>query len=346
MFRKFAFVLISLLVTSAAWADEKPRLVVLPLQAKGIPTETVAVIDDLFFSAIFKTEKFQVISPNDISNLLGAEKMKEAVSCDNLACAPEIGGALGARYLLAGSVGKLGDAMIITVKVIDTEKPAVIKIENAKVKDENNWPVNIQLLTEKLLTIESLKIENPIIEKNCKNLIHPYIALSGGGGINLTTGMLRRGGIGEVLLGLGYEHDFLLSKNNRHHFLFASEASFGFLRLVSGRSPDSTNERDMKDDNKFLGGLMLKLGYRYKGFTMYGTGEFIYQPGLGGGGGLEFAYYLDKGCSIFINALGRYLKTNAPAGRAIMSGVMLTPQPAELIFRGLDLGFGLRYTFQ
>ena len=54
--------------------------------------------------------------------MLGLDKMKQAVGCDDVSCAAEIGGALGINYMVAGTAGKLGSRIVFSLKLIDTKK--------------------------------------------------------------------------------------------------------------------------------------------------------------------------------------------------------------------------------
>ncbi|MCC6807409.1 MAG: PEGA domain-containing protein [Deltaproteobacteria bacterium] len=113
-----------------------PRLAVMPLKANRIPKETTQILDELLTNAAYRTKRFEVISTADISAVLGLEKMKDALGCSDVSCAAEIGGALGASYLLAGSVGRLGGELIISVSLIDTKQRQPPVRAQRRVKDD------------------------------------------------------------------------------------------------------------------------------------------------------------------------------------------------------------------
>ena len=103
-------------------AESQPAsVVVMPLKADSIKAGALAALNELLAVEITQQSRFRVITPDDLEAELGRANMQETLGCDAIACAAEIGGALGARYLLAGSARRLGGNLIITLSFIDTE---------------------------------------------------------------------------------------------------------------------------------------------------------------------------------------------------------------------------------
>ncbi|MEW5739814.1 MAG: hypothetical protein AB1938_12860 [Myxococcota bacterium] len=67
---------------------------------------------------------FDVISSRDIQTLLGVERQKALLGCsdDSSSCLTELAGALGSRFVLSGSLSKLGDALQLSLQMLDTQK--------------------------------------------------------------------------------------------------------------------------------------------------------------------------------------------------------------------------------
>lgn len=100
-------------------------IAVMPLVGNRVPETTVAILNELLIAEVDELTDHNVIGTSDINAMLGLEKMKEAVGCDDVACAAEIGGALGVRFLLAGSVSTLGGEIIVNLKLIDIAAQSV-----------------------------------------------------------------------------------------------------------------------------------------------------------------------------------------------------------------------------
>ena len=101
------------LILLAASDTAAGSMAVLPLQARRVEPEIVAIIDDLLATELSTHHDAQVISSSDIEAMLNVEQQKDAFGCDDVTCAAEIGGALGAQYLITGSVSRLGEKLIV-----------------------------------------------------------------------------------------------------------------------------------------------------------------------------------------------------------------------------------------
>src|SRR5204862_491958 len=112
-----------------AAAAEMPKLAVMPLSPKRVPRETTEILDELVLAELDSRGRYTVIGASDINAMLGLDKMKTAVGCDDLSCAAEIGGALGVQFLVAGSVSLLGDQVIISIKLLDIAHAKVVARE-------------------------------------------------------------------------------------------------------------------------------------------------------------------------------------------------------------------------
>ena len=67
-----------------------------------------------------------MISREDIRNMLSFEKDKQGLGCEaNEACLAEIGGALGVEYVIAGSLAKIGDTLVLSLALNNTRTAAV-----------------------------------------------------------------------------------------------------------------------------------------------------------------------------------------------------------------------------
>lgn len=91
----------------------------------GVDTHAVA-LDEMLLSALHRSGQYRVLGPADLNAMLGAEQLKDALGCDDVACAAEIGGALGARWMVAGALAPLADQVLLSLRLLDTEASAVL----------------------------------------------------------------------------------------------------------------------------------------------------------------------------------------------------------------------------
>jgi hypothetical protein len=61
----------------------------------------------------------QVISSGEIKSMLGLEKTKQALGCEDEGCMAEIGGALGVDELISGKLGKVGRTFVVELRRTD-----------------------------------------------------------------------------------------------------------------------------------------------------------------------------------------------------------------------------------
>jgi len=83
---------------------------------------------DAIIAAAMQDPRFDLVSPDDIVTLLGFESQKQMMGCggDSSACLAEIGGALGARYLVYSQVSRIGSSWTLSLNLLDGERTRTI----------------------------------------------------------------------------------------------------------------------------------------------------------------------------------------------------------------------------
>ena len=115
-----AAVVLSLL--AAAPLPEKPKLIVLDLTAAGIDERISSALSEAVTTEAANRAIFQVVSSKDVQTMLGVERQKQLLGCsEGSSCLMELGGALGARFVMSGSVARLGPSFQLSLQTIDTK---------------------------------------------------------------------------------------------------------------------------------------------------------------------------------------------------------------------------------
>jgi hypothetical protein len=102
----------------------------LPAKPKGdVTARLTEVLDDLLLTALDRAGagQLRVMGKADIDAMLGLERIKDAIGCDDVACSTELAGALGVESILSPSVGNLGDKYVLTLAWIDQRSARVLK---------------------------------------------------------------------------------------------------------------------------------------------------------------------------------------------------------------------------
>lgn len=104
---------------------EKPKLIVLDLAAAGGVDETIAgALAQSITAQVASRGLFDVLGASEVQTLLSVERQKQLLGCneDATECFTELAGALGARFVLSGTLAKLGDSYQLTLQMLDSQK--------------------------------------------------------------------------------------------------------------------------------------------------------------------------------------------------------------------------------
>ncbi len=128
--------LITLSLLLAADPLSELKLAAPGLTASGLEASAAAPLTDHLAQAFIGV---RVISPRDISVLLGLERQKQLLGCsdDAAECIAELGNALGVQGVLLGSVVKLGKSVQISVRIIDPVAGRELASASARVDSED-----------------------------------------------------------------------------------------------------------------------------------------------------------------------------------------------------------------
>jgi len=110
-----------LMAAAVAASPSSPRkIAVLDLEGAGVDPALAQAA-----SLVLPTELrgrlpgVQIISSGDIRSMLGFEKTKQAIGCEDDSCMSEIGGALGVDEMVSGKMGKVGRTLVVELRRID-----------------------------------------------------------------------------------------------------------------------------------------------------------------------------------------------------------------------------------
>ncbi len=142
-------------------AQRKPRLAFLELAAgPGVSKEVAQSAGELLVVALSETGKFDVIARSDVKSILGYEAQAQLLGCGEASCMMDLGGALGAAFLVSGSIGKLGDELSLVLSLIDVNRATVGRRVAQSVAGEGALPQGLRTAVAKL-TGEVVPVAGP-----------------------------------------------------------------------------------------------------------------------------------------------------------------------------------------
>lgn len=113
--------LVALLATTPA--PERPRLVILDLTGgPGVDEGMLQPLQTAVAAEVTARGFFEVLTAADLRTLLGLERQRQLMGCTEASCTAELAGALGARFVLSGSLTKLGAMWQLTLTTLDTQR--------------------------------------------------------------------------------------------------------------------------------------------------------------------------------------------------------------------------------
>jgi hypothetical protein len=111
-----------LLMSSGAIADGKAKLLVQDLTPQGVEAHEALVLSTATCNAFSKSSQYDVLCGEDLRNMMRFGVLAASFDgCSNDECYANVGRAIQARYVVAGSVSKLGKLYILSLSMLDTE---------------------------------------------------------------------------------------------------------------------------------------------------------------------------------------------------------------------------------
>ena len=138
---------------------EKYKILNLELKATLIEKEVVELIDGLISAELGRYKALDVITSADMRQLAALEAEKQAMGCDkDSSCLAELAGALGARLVLFGQIGKLGKSIICNINLFDSEQASAVGRVTLRAASLEDLPDQIPNAVQDLLSQFSTQV--------------------------------------------------------------------------------------------------------------------------------------------------------------------------------------------
>jgi len=162
----FAFTLSSILsswLPLLAQEKEQPRLTlgVIPFSPAGVKEHEAISLSNRLHSELVRTQQFRVVEIERVTDVLHELGFQQTGVCNDNQCVVQVGNMLGAQWMVAGSVGKVGMTYTIDVRIVDVETRLVILTTTRNFRGEIDDLLNlISEVSQELATrtAEQLKV--------------------------------------------------------------------------------------------------------------------------------------------------------------------------------------------
>lgn len=153
------FLFISLISTFTTYSDPLP-IAVNDLEAKGIEKSEASIISDKLRNVLFNSPVFSVLERSQMEEILKEQGFQQT-GCTDQSCAVEIGQLLGVKYIVAGSIGKLGKTYLLAIRLIDVATGKIVVSEDmdckCNIEDVLN-EITVEVANNVIKSAEKIKI--------------------------------------------------------------------------------------------------------------------------------------------------------------------------------------------
>lgn len=145
---------------SAQEKNAKPRIAVLDINPSGVPQTLAVSVTDLFSTEMVNTGMFEVVERMQVAKILNEMGFQQTGVTDSSA-AVEVGKMLNTKLVVIGTIGKLGQKLVLTAKIVEVEKGKILFAEKEMANGEDDLVGACEELANKLVfNITGVKVKN------------------------------------------------------------------------------------------------------------------------------------------------------------------------------------------
>lgn len=146
---------------TAGVTKQNPLVAVNTLDGRGISPDEAATLTDVLRSKLMNTGKYEVMERGQMETILQEQAFQQSGACTDQECIVEMGQILGIEQIIAGSIGKVGSAYSINVRIISV---ATGKILNS-VSHNYTGPIENLLTSEMTIVANKLSGTETVFEE-------------------------------------------------------------------------------------------------------------------------------------------------------------------------------------
>lgn len=138
------------------YSPGETKIAVTDLAAHGVTPDVAASLTQILAAEVkTRFHGLDTLTGDDVKKVLEHQKLKSTLQCtDDTSCLIKVGKALGVRYLLAGSAGKLGNNYVLSLKLIDISTMNVRRTVESYLGTETELPRALRFTMFSLMGIE------------------------------------------------------------------------------------------------------------------------------------------------------------------------------------------------
>jgi len=130
--RCIPFVLIACLQALAA----TPLVAVMPLETNDVTPGEAQLLGDAIGTKLQETGSFRVMERSQMEKILSEQGFQQSGACNGTECAVQMGQVLGIDRMVVGSVGRLGTAWVLNLRMVSVGTGEVVASSSRNQKGE------------------------------------------------------------------------------------------------------------------------------------------------------------------------------------------------------------------
>lgn len=128
-----AAVLLSLGAAPFAGGEERPKLLLQDLAARGVEEHEAGSFSTATCNALAGGKRFRVLCGDDLRMLMRFNALAAALNgCEDEKCYGAAGRALEARFIVSGSVSRVGQSLVMDLALFDVDQSEVVGRSSVK----------------------------------------------------------------------------------------------------------------------------------------------------------------------------------------------------------------------
>lgn len=131
--------LVELVVLLTLAAPHKPTVAAGGVSFVNLNDKEGDAYIDFFADRLGRSGRLEVVTRSQIVQLLGLERQRQLMGCpeEGSSCLAELSGALGAEFVLTGSIGKLGSTFTASLKLVNTQTMKAVVSVSERYRSED-----------------------------------------------------------------------------------------------------------------------------------------------------------------------------------------------------------------
>lgn len=160
-------------------SEKRNPIAVLEVKGNGLSADEAKGLTNRLRSELFNTGKFEVLEREQMSDILQEQGFQQSGMCDEASCLVEVGQLIGVKYMVGGSVTRIGNLYSVSARIIDVSTGKILRTATTDVKG-NIETVLKGAMQDIARSLAGLKVETRANKPAIVTLVSGLVVAAGG----------------------------------------------------------------------------------------------------------------------------------------------------------------------